>query len=292
MLTAKQIEEAKFAKERNGYSIKEVDDFMDQCAATVAALLDERSANNKKMQVLADKLVEYRNEEDSIRSVLMNAQRLSDTTIREAKQKAELTQEDAAIKAEKILNDAQKEADDILNTVQEEKKAEEAELARLKHEVAQFKDRMLSIYREHLSLINVLPEEPETEEAADQPENSEDEEDTVDIFEETQNVTEDTVDFLAEETENRDAEPVEQNAEELPEEETQFFEKADEPTSLAEIAFNAGEAEKVAASEEEKTTSKFADLKFGEDYVIADDAYDAYDTEENQGGKGLFHRKK
>ncbi len=283
MLTAKQIEEAKFAKERNGYSIKEVDDFMDQCAATVAALLEERSANNKKMQVLADKLVEYRNDEDSIRAALVNAQRLADNITRESKQKADLTQEDANIKAEKIVADAQAKADGVLNGVTEQVKAEEEELARVKHEVSQFKERMLSIYKEHLSLINLLPEEPAEKVKEEPAEKLQEEakEDPVEV-KEPEEVKESAIEELTE-VPAEYASSQESDAAEAEE-------KQIELTALADLADLAASAEEVKSedtqADEEQVRSRFADLKFGEDYVIADD------TDEAKGGKGLFHRKK
>ena len=160
MLTLDQIKNVTFTKVRGGYATTEVDDFIDQCVDTVAGLIEERNTSNKKLEVLADKLVEYRSEEDSIRSVLLDARRMADSTLREASQKAALILEDARIKAEKTVADAQTKAKTEVESVSGEVDAEKAELVRLKQEVAAFKRRMLSIYKEHLSLIDVLPEEP------------------------------------------------------------------------------------------------------------------------------------
>lgn len=152
MLTPEEIRNIAFTKGIGGYKTNEVDLFIDQCADTVETLLSEKAELNKKLEILADKLVEYRNDEDSIRTALLSAQRLGDTVVREANHKAGLIMDDANIKAQKIVENARR------SIVKEEE-----ELRRIEKEVASFKARMLSIYREHLSLINVLPE-PEEEE--------------------------------------------------------------------------------------------------------------------------------
>ncbi len=265
MLTLEQIKNVTFSKARGGYSTAEVDEFIDQCVDTLASVLDERNSANKKMEVLADKLKEYRNEEDSIRSALVNAQRLGDTIVREANQKAALTGEDAAIKAEKIVKDAESKAAATLAAITDEVKAQEAELQRLKQEVSLFKDRMLSIYREHLSLIQVLPEEEKEDVAEEVTEEV--------VCEEAPAETQAVAEPIEEPVVSAE-EPVAAVEAELPAEATTV---AEEPavTSLEQIA----EAE-VA---EEAPRSRFADLKFGDEYDIAED---------KDKPRGLFRRKK
>ena len=148
MYTPQEIRSIEFTQSLGGYKTSEVDEFIDRCADTVEALLNEKNELSKKLQVLADKLVEYRNDEDSIRTALLSAQRLGDTVVREANHKAGLILDDANIKAQKIEETAKRKIVD-----------EERELERVKKEVSLFKNRMMSIYREHLSLIGMLPED-------------------------------------------------------------------------------------------------------------------------------------
>jgi len=276
VLTLDQIKNVTFSKNRGGYSTTEVDDFIDQCVDTLATVLDERNTANKKMEVLADKLVEYRNEEDSIRSALVSAQRLGDTIVRESNQKAALTLEDANIKAEKILADAQEKADAVIADIANEAKAQEEELARLKREVALFKERMLSIYREHLSLIQILPEEDAQEEAeevaAEEPiANAEPEVPTV------------AVEEVAEEapivTEEEEAAPAAEETEEPVEEEAKESADVVSFTSLVDIAEEATEP-----VQDEAPKSRFSNLKFGDDYDVSD--------EKEEKPRGMFRRKK
>lgn len=150
MYTPEEIRNIEFTKTLGGYKTSEVDPFIDNCADTVEALMREKDELTKKLEVLADKLVEYRNEEDSIRTALLSAQRLGDTVVREANHKASLILEDANIKAEKISENARK-------SIQQE----EEELRRIQKEVADFKKALLSMYRKHLAVIDALPEEEE-----------------------------------------------------------------------------------------------------------------------------------
>lgn len=147
MYTVEDIKNITFTKTLGGYKTNEVDDFIDMCAATVEALTAEKEDLKKKMELLANKVVEYRNDEDSIRTALLSAQRMGDTVLREANHKAGLILEDAKIKAEKVEE-----------TAKQEITAQLRELENMKKMVGEFKSKLLSVYREHLSLIDVLPD--------------------------------------------------------------------------------------------------------------------------------------
>ena len=276
MLTPDDIRNITFTKTMGGYKTVEVDTFIDQCADTVAALENEKAELSKKLEVLADKLVEYRNEEDSIRTALLSAQRLGDTVVREANHKAGLILDDANIKAEKIVETARKNITD-----------EEAELLRIRKEVSNFKSRMLSIYREHLALIDVLPDLREEQEEKAEPEQPADEEGPA---AEEAGVPAPS----APETETPPTQPVPVAAEPAP-----VFEPVVEApvTVVAQertFALNIPEIEDeepvpmavgAAAAEPEETAGnpRFANLKFGDEYDISKD-----DNEP----KGFFRRRK
>lgn len=254
MLTAEQIREITFSSGFNGYKAGEVDAFLDSCAETVASLTESNEEMKRKMKILADKLVEYRNEESSIHAALMSAQRMGESVVREANQKATLILDDARAKAEKILEKA--EADII---------GKKEELANLENEVALFKNRLMAIYKEHLVLIQQLPE-PEEEAAP---------------AEETP-----IVEAPAEEEPAVvEAEPVEPVAEEEPVAETEPEQITLEQVQEQPLTWNEPEiaAEPVPLAEEEpeeEPSSRFADLQFGDDYPTAGNS------------RGFFNRKK
>ena len=153
MITAQNVRDVRFTKVMGGYKTAEVDSFLDQCADTIDALGRDIEENTRKMQVLAETIVDYRNQEDSIRTALMSAQRMSDTVIAEANDKAAAIISHAEGKAATIEEDSKKRI-----------QAELDELARIQKEVAAFRSRLLATYREHLTLIGVLSEDEKTEE--------------------------------------------------------------------------------------------------------------------------------
>ncbi len=145
MITAKEIREVKFNRSLGGYKTNEVDEFLDRCADAVDELIKTNDENERKMQVLAETVVDYRNQEDSIRSALISAQRMSESVISEARKQAEDIREAARADAESMHEKA------VAETA-----AELEELRRIKQEVADFKAKLLATYREHLTLIGIL----------------------------------------------------------------------------------------------------------------------------------------
>ena len=108
MLTAQQIRETTFAKSLGNYKAAEVDQFVSEVAATVEAMTKKQEEDRSKMEILAAKLMDYRNQEENIQNALLNAQRSADSIVREAKQSAELTLQDMEIKRDQALEDMER----------------------------------------------------------------------------------------------------------------------------------------------------------------------------------------
>ncbi len=159
MLTAKDIREVKFNRSMGGYKTAEVDEFLDRCADVVEELTNQNNENTRKMQVLAETIVDYRNQEDSIRSALISAQRMSESVISDARKQAD-----------DILEAARNEAQAMHDKALEDTAAEQEELRRVRQEVADFKTKLLSAYREHLTMIGVLEDAPVVEPVKQDPE--------------------------------------------------------------------------------------------------------------------------
>ncbi|MBQ7038307.1 MAG: DivIVA domain-containing protein [Clostridia bacterium] len=234
MMTLEDIRNVEFSRGR-GYRSEEVDDFIDECVEAMEHLVKENVEVNQKMKALADKVAEYRNDEDSIRSALLSAQRTGDTIIREAEAKAKA-----------LLESAQQDADaarrDLLDDIEREKK----ELARMKDEVAEFKAKLLQLYKEHLSIINLLPEETKEQSVAE---------------------------------------------EELPAETPAAIAPQEDDSDMIVVAPVTEESVQEEADEELKPLSRFADLKFGNDYDIREDDEEESD-DDDQPSRGLFRKKK
>ncbi len=147
MMTPDSIANKRFDKAMGGYRQEEVESFLEQIAHEFRALQAEKEDLERKVEVLANKIEEYRADEDSLRSALIGAQKLGDSVIRDSKAKAEA-----------ILLDAKVEAAKIVETAQRNVEIEQTALVTMKKEVTKFKNRMLTMYRQHLDLIATLPE--------------------------------------------------------------------------------------------------------------------------------------
>lgn len=164
MLTPETIASRRFDKQMGGYKQDEVEAFLQQVAAEYARILREKEELEQKMDVLAEKVEQYREDEDSLRSALIGAQKLGDSVIRDSKAKADY-----------ILRDAREKANQLMENAQKSIEKEQMALIKMQKEVTKFKNRLLTLYRQHLEMISALPEydeEPQpqpTEEPVEEP---------------------------------------------------------------------------------------------------------------------------
>ena len=93
MLTPQQVAEQTFNPvgrgKNSGYNMEEVDNFLDQITAEYTALANENTDLKNKLKILADKITEYRETEDMMRSTLRSAQKTANDMVAEAEQKRE-----------------------------------------------------------------------------------------------------------------------------------------------------------------------------------------------------------
>ncbi len=158
MITPQEIRSVTFDKGMRGYRIEDVDAYLQQAAADMEQLIAEKEETEQKLYILAEKIEEYRKDEDNLKTALLNAQRMGENVIREAKQKAE-----------SMLRKAGIQADDLTRIAREQVEEQEQELERAKAEVAQFKNSVLSLYKQHIESLSRLPGEEEMEEEAAAP---------------------------------------------------------------------------------------------------------------------------
>jgi len=158
MLTPREVSEKSFDKTFGfGYRMDDVDAYLKQVADSMTELLEINADLEKKLGVLADKLNEYREDEESLRTAILGAQKLGDSVIRESKTKAEIITRDATCKAEAMINNAKRQIE-----------REQENLIRTQKEVAGFKGRLLDMYKRHIELISMIPGDIEEEEVAEQ----------------------------------------------------------------------------------------------------------------------------
>ena len=218
MLTAVEMRNAEFYRSARGYKVEEVDEFIERAAQTVETLQRENSDLMRKLEVLADKIEEYRKDEDSIRSALLTAQRMGDQIVRDAKENAETQKSEAEQKAKEIVGAAKQKADELMSETErkslelvretrerataviaeakdrsgrmileslDNSRKEKAALDKLKTEAADFRMNLLAMYKAQIELINQIPSEvpaPRQEQPLEEPAQQEEHFEALDGF--------------------------------------------------------------------------------------------------------------
>ena len=80
-MEAADIIDKKFNKGLNGYKMEEVDEFLQEVSSAFLELKKQNEEMEKKMEVLADKIKEYRNDEEAIKEALLGAQKQSSAVL-------------------------------------------------------------------------------------------------------------------------------------------------------------------------------------------------------------------
>ena len=143
MYTPLDIENKKFAKQMmNGYSVEEVDEFLDELTVDYEKLYKQSSENEAKIAELEENLTKYKNLESTLNNTLIMAQGAADEIKKMAQQQAE-----------KILKDAQGAASQKSTELEREIAAKSKELDELQKKFDVYKAKMESLLISQLELI-------------------------------------------------------------------------------------------------------------------------------------------
>ena len=149
MLTIDEIREVSFRRAgKNGYNAADVDEFIDDVTDTVEQLIAEKNDCMRKMDILASKIEQYREDEETVRNALLTSQKLSDTKIKEAQDKADYLIKSAERKSRAILTEAE------MATEREKDKFEA-----LHSETAKLRSEIIALYKKHLAMVEEMPKE-------------------------------------------------------------------------------------------------------------------------------------
>ena len=119
MITPNQIKEKELSTAAHGYDIDETNAFLNEIADSYSAIYAENKELYRKMEILATKIVEYREQEDSIKEVLITAQKTASEVSKAAKESADKIVSESTEKAEKTVSDAKAEAEKILSSARD-----------------------------------------------------------------------------------------------------------------------------------------------------------------------------
>ena len=104
MITPLDIENKKFSKQvLNGYSVEEVDDFLDELTAAYEKIYKEATENRGKTEKLANDLNKYQSIEETLQNTLLMAQTTADEVKKTAQKQADNIMAEAQLKAKEAL---------------------------------------------------------------------------------------------------------------------------------------------------------------------------------------------
>lgn len=88
MITPQQIEQISFGRATfGGYDMQSVDEILEPLTEDYITLYKENALLKSKMRVLVAKLEEYRNNEESMKDAIVNAQKTCDQMVKDAEEK-------------------------------------------------------------------------------------------------------------------------------------------------------------------------------------------------------------
>lgn len=149
MITPLDIENKKFSRQMvNGYSVEEIDDFLDQLTVEYEKMYKENAESRDKIEELNNSLEHYMSIENTLQGTLLMAQ----TTAEEVKSVARK-------QAEQIVNEAQVNARETLNALDNEILIKKKELEDIQKQFDIYKAKMESLLISQLELLKDINNE-------------------------------------------------------------------------------------------------------------------------------------
>lgn len=262
-----------------GYRRDEVDSFLDEVEVDYRKLYTENEELVEKLKVCLAKIEDYKKDEHFLKTAIINAQKLNETTLKEIEQrekeveissKAKAAQiiAEAEVQAKAIVEKAERESADAVRAAREQCRSEieaeqvksNQEIARIRMEtemeqnkldhlrgqVSEFKNTIIELYKAHLTSISKLPEFKIEEK--------------------------ETVQADAPKEEAPVSDPVKEESVPAPVEEPVPMQEKPIGSEGNTVEFKLSKKNEVEAPmKDEKKVSKFENLKFGVDYDINKD---------------------
>ncbi|MGN1269871.1 MAG: DivIVA domain-containing protein [Clostridia bacterium] len=143
MLTPLDIENKKFSKQMmNGYSVDEVDEFLDELTLDYEKLYKEANDAKNKLEDMKEDIEKYKNIEGTLQNTLIMAQSAAEDVKNLAKQQAE-----------QIINEAQTSAKQSVIELEKEITLKQRELEELQKQFDVYKAKMESLLISQLELL-------------------------------------------------------------------------------------------------------------------------------------------
>ncbi len=158
MISASDIRDKRFEKAAFGYKQEEIDDFLAMLIEEFDEIDAEREDLHSKIQILADKVREYRQDEDALKDALLGAQKQGHKVVAEAQEKADEIIAQAESKANELIEEATVAHEAAMEKNRQEIEKEKQNLYEAQRQVTEFKKTLFDMYKSHLEMISAMPE--------------------------------------------------------------------------------------------------------------------------------------
>ncbi len=149
MLTPLEIENKKFSKQMvNGYSVEEVDEFLDTLTIDYEKMYKENTSAKEKIDGLNEELQHYKMIENTLQSTLMMAQSTAEEVKNVAKQQAD-----------QIINDAKASAQNEVADLEQLIRLKQKELEDAQKQFDIYKAKMESLLISQLEILKEINKE-------------------------------------------------------------------------------------------------------------------------------------
>lgn len=152
MISPQDLKRIAFSKALKGYSTAEVDEYIEFLFAKYNECFAEYQALQQKYQTALEQLDAAKNDENTISAIIVNAQKMADAIVNDAKQKAN-----------DIKGSVSDSCDKILFAYREKVAVERDKLVQCEIAVSEFKNSLYEAYKKHIEMIDkIMPDEEET----------------------------------------------------------------------------------------------------------------------------------
>ena len=149
MITPLDIENKKFSKQMmNGYSVEEVDDFLDDLTVDYTKIYKENSEQKTQIEELSKSIEHYKTIEETLQNTLVMAQKTAEDVKNVAKQQAD-----------QILNEARGNAQTQVKELENQIMNKNKELEDVKKQFDIYKAKMESLLISQLELLKDVNKE-------------------------------------------------------------------------------------------------------------------------------------
>lgn len=142
MLAPHELKNKPFSKSLKGYAPAEVDEYIEFLIGKYTEAYRENNELERKLHVVVTNLDEIKDEEESIRSTLLSAQKMAEKIIQDANERADI-----------VTGAVKERCDAVIAEFREQLNAEKEEMWALRNRVVEFKKDLFDQYRSHIEAV-------------------------------------------------------------------------------------------------------------------------------------------